>query len=68
MCRIDSFYSSPSFRTFARSLSLGLSVAALTVAGAAHAQETELPGINVQSAKAKGIGQSLNLWERPSQG
>lgn len=53
MCRIDSFYSSPSFRTFARSLSLGLSVAALTVAGAAHAQETELPGINVQSAKAK---------------
>lgn len=53
MCRIDSFYRSPNFRTFARSLSLGLSVAALTVAGAAHAQETELPGINVQSAKAK---------------
>jgi hemoglobin/transferrin/lactoferrin receptor protein len=34
-------------------LSLGLSVAALIVAGAANAQETELPGINVQSAKAK---------------
>lgn len=34
-------------------MSLGLSVAALIVAGAANAQETELPGINVQSAKAK---------------
>lgn len=53
MRSIDSFYSSPSLRSFARSLSLGLSVAALSVVSAANAQQTELPGINVQSAKAK---------------
>ena len=53
MRSIDSFYSSPSLRSFARSLSLGLSVAALSVVSAANAHQTELPGINVQSAKAK---------------
>jgi hemoglobin/transferrin/lactoferrin receptor protein len=53
MRSLDGSYSLPSVRTFARSLFLGLSVAALLAAGSANAQETELPGINVQSAKAK---------------
>jgi len=53
MRSIDSFYSSPSLRSFGRSLSLGLSVAALTLVSGANAQQTELPGINVQSSKAK---------------
>lgn len=34
-------------------MTLGLSIAALVAVDAANAQETELPGINVQSAKAK---------------
>jgi len=43
----------PVFKICARSLTLGLSIAALASVEAASAKETELPGINVQSAKAK---------------
>lgn len=43
----------PVIRALARSLTLGLSIAALAAVNSAHAQETELPGIDVQSAKPK---------------
>jgi len=53
MRSLDRSHGLPIVGMFARSLTLGLSMAALVAVGAASAQETELPGIDVQSAKAK---------------
>jgi hemoglobin/transferrin/lactoferrin receptor protein len=53
MRRLDSSQGLLIIKMFARSLTLGLSIAALVAIDAANAQETELPGIDVQSAKAK---------------
>jgi hemoglobin/transferrin/lactoferrin receptor protein len=53
MRSLDGAHSLPICKALGRSLAFGLSIAALVAVSAANAQETELPGISVQSTKAK---------------
>jgi hemoglobin/transferrin/lactoferrin receptor protein len=56
MRSLDGAHSLPICKALGRSLAFGLSIAALVAVSAANAQETELPGISVQSSKAKKSG------------